>query len=372
MPPTETLEQVQKTGRERLYPSITNPNWLVLRKRRELFVAWLKGIPSGDLSVLDVGGRIQPYRALLGERCTRYLAIDVSPTPLVDVIGQAECLPFRDRQFDLVLCTQVLEYVPDPPLVVNEIYRTLKAGGLLLLSAPAVFPRDSETEYWRFLPCGLKRLLSKFSSVEVVAEGNSLVGFIRTTNVCLVSFARPAHARQAATLQRHSVPQCIGRRPAGLAPRAMMTGFPRITACWPGNKCDAVAENQGAERTGTAGPAAAVSPAELARRSDRAVAGTDCRGHSSRRRRNRFASHRRFLDRASGGLCAGHRFRRRHLCHRLPGRGFRAFGVEPDRIGQGGRISSIQIARRRLENQVFAARLANVFRLPTAVSISSP
>lgn len=35
-------------------------------------------------------------------------------------------------------------------------------------------------------------------------------------------------------------------------------------------------------------------------------------------------------------------------------RGFRAFGIEPDRIGQGGRISSIQIARRRLENQVFA------------------
>ena len=35
-------------------------------------------------------------------------------------------------------------------------------------------------------------------------------------------------------------------------------------------------------------------------------------------------------------------------------RGFRAFGIEPDRIGQGGRISSIQIARRRLEHQVFA------------------
>jgi SAM-dependent methyltransferase len=35
-------------------------------------------------------------------------------------------------------------------------------------------------------------------------------------------------------------------------------------------------------------------------------------------------------------------------------RGFHAFGIEPDRIGQGSRISSIQIARRRLENQVFA------------------
>ena len=45
-------------------------------------------------------------------------------------------------------------------------------------------------------------------------------------------------------------------------------------------------------------------------------------------------------------------------------RGFRAFGVEPDRIGQGGRISSIQIARRRFENQVFAVGVGE--RLPFA------
>jgi len=192
MPNADPVKEFQQAGRERLYPSITDPNWLVLRKRRELFVAWLRDIPSGSLSVLDVGGRIQPYRALLGDRCVTYLAIDVCPTPLVDVIGQAESLPFPDRQFDLIFCTQVLEYVAEPPLVISEIYRTLKIGGFLLLSAPAVFPRDSETEYWRFLPCALKRLLSSFSSIEVVPEGNSLVGFIRTTNVCLVSFAKPA------------------------------------------------------------------------------------------------------------------------------------------------------------------------------------
>jgi SAM-dependent methyltransferase len=35
-------------------------------------------------------------------------------------------------------------------------------------------------------------------------------------------------------------------------------------------------------------------------------------------------------------------------------RGLRAFGIEPDRIGQGGTLSSVQIARRRIEKQVFA------------------
>jgi SAM-dependent methyltransferase len=141
------------------------------------------------LCVLDVGGRIQPYRALLGNSFVRYLAIDVRQTPLVDVVARGEHLPLASEQFDLVFCTQVLEYIPDPQLVINEIYRTLKTGGVLLLSAPAVFPRDSDVEYWRFLPCALRKLLSEFSHVDVTPEGNSLDGLIRTLNVCLVSLS---------------------------------------------------------------------------------------------------------------------------------------------------------------------------------------
>jgi SAM-dependent methyltransferase len=38
-------------------------------------------------------------------------------------------------------------------------------------------------------------------------------------------------------------------------------------------------------------------------------------------------------------------------------RGINAFGIEPDRIGQGGNITSIEIARRRLEVPVFAAAM---------------
>ena len=108
------------------------------------------------------------------------------------VVGRAEQLPFPDEKFDVVLCTQVLEYIPDPSVVIAEIYRVLKSNRFLLLSAPAVFPQDSEEEYWRFLPQALKLLLTRFSSVEVAPEGNSVVGFIRTVNVCLVTFIKPA------------------------------------------------------------------------------------------------------------------------------------------------------------------------------------
>ena len=186
----ETLEGVNREGRERLYPSLTNPSRLVLRRRREIFQKWLTKIDGHQLDVLDVGGRIQPYRPLLEGRLRRYLAVDLRRTPLVNVVARGEQIPLADGQFDLVICTQVLQYVAQPSAVIAEIHRVLKPGGCLLLSVPAACPRDADEECWRFLPAVLRQLLFSFSEVEVVPEGSSVVGFFRTINVCLNIFVR--------------------------------------------------------------------------------------------------------------------------------------------------------------------------------------
>ena len=51
--------------------------------------------------------------------------------------------------------------------------------------------RENDKEYWRFLPEGWRHLLKEFATVEIVPEGNSLTGFVRTCNVFLDSFSRP-------------------------------------------------------------------------------------------------------------------------------------------------------------------------------------
>jgi SAM-dependent methyltransferase len=186
-----TLEQVSKESRERANPSLRNPNWLILRHRRRIIEEGIERLPAAALMVLDVGGRLQPYRPLLGARVKNYVAIDPQLTPLVSVAAVAEILPFREEQFDFVICTQVLEYFPDPARAVEEIRRVLRKGGVAFISAPSVFVRDHDKEYWRFLPEGLRYLLRKFESVEVIPEGNSLTGLLRTLNVFLVSFFRP-------------------------------------------------------------------------------------------------------------------------------------------------------------------------------------
>jgi SAM-dependent methyltransferase len=167
----------------------------VLRARRQLFQQWLTKVPGNDIRVLDVGGRIQPYRALLNGREGKYVAVDMRRSPRVSVLAAAEEIPLRSEQFELVICTQVLQYVADPARAIAEIFRLLKPGGHLLMSVPAAYPRDSEHECWRFLPHGLKTLTASFRRVEIAAEGGSISGLCRTVAVWLTMFAHPAFLR---------------------------------------------------------------------------------------------------------------------------------------------------------------------------------
>jgi SAM-dependent methyltransferase len=186
----ETLEQVSREASERLHPRLTNPSWLVLSKRREIFQQWVQKLPTTELSVLDIGGRIQPYRPLLPSPLRRYVAVDLRPTPLVNLIAKGEQLPLRDDTFDLVICTQVLQYVPNPGSLLLEAHRVLKPNGHLFLSVPSACARDTNDEYWRFLPAALRRMLSPFREIEVVHEGGSVAGFFRTLNMSFDIFVR--------------------------------------------------------------------------------------------------------------------------------------------------------------------------------------
>jgi SAM-dependent methyltransferase len=181
---------------DRLYPSLTNPSFLVLRKRRLIFSEWIRALPSEKLSILDVGGRYQPYRPLLAGRIEKYVAVDLKSTSFVDVVGHAQQLPFRDKCFDLVIATSVFEYFPEPGRAAAQIFRVLKPGGCLMMSVAAVCPRFGDDEYWRFLPAGLRSVLSSFPQVAIVPEVTSLGGFVRTTAFALHVFAKFALMRK--------------------------------------------------------------------------------------------------------------------------------------------------------------------------------
>jgi SAM-dependent methyltransferase len=197
---TDDLQTALRQSSARLFPSFRDPNYLVLSKRRRLFRDWLARIPQPALNVLDVGGRLQPYRSLIEERVARYVAVDIRKTPLVTVIARGEMLPLPTDCFDLVICTQVLQYIAKPLELLGEIHRVLKPSGHLLLSTSAAEPLAGELDYWRFTPASLSWLLHDFSGVEIAPEGNSVAGFFRSANVYLNLFAKFDVLRAALSL----------------------------------------------------------------------------------------------------------------------------------------------------------------------------
>ncbi len=51
-------------------------------------------------------------------------------------------LPFRDRSFDLVICSEVLEHIPQDGQAMGEIVRVLRPGGNLVVSVPRFWPES--------------------------------------------------------------------------------------------------------------------------------------------------------------------------------------------------------------------------------------
>jgi|GEM_PF-291974 len=74
-----------------------------------------------------------------------------------------------DESFAVILCTGLLEHLPDPAAFVAELHRILKPGGRLILSASAVFPfHGAPDNYFHFTPNGLRRLFRDWARFEAL------------------------------------------------------------------------------------------------------------------------------------------------------------------------------------------------------------
>jgi len=178
-----STKDAMKLGHLRLHPPLWDEDYLIFFHRAPVIAKWL-GELEGRLCVLDIGGRIQPYRSLIEDRIDTYIAVDLQLEGLVNVIANAEKLPFERGSFDVVICTDVLQYVPDAASAIREMHRVLKSGGKLILSTRGSYPEHHD-ELWRFLPDGLRYMCRMFSSVDVVAEGYTGSGLMITLNVLL-------------------------------------------------------------------------------------------------------------------------------------------------------------------------------------------
>ncbi len=112
--------------------------------------------PAGEIFNALLAPRLTPTARALDAGCGRFgvlgrfrervgLAVGVdadfpslAENPILPLRAQArlEALPFPSNTFDLVLCTWVIEHLPDPQTAFRELARILMPGGRLLLMTP--------------------------------------------------------------------------------------------------------------------------------------------------------------------------------------------------------------------------------------------
>ena len=116
------------------------------------------GAKQGDL-VLDMGCGAGRHAFETVRRGCRIVALDQSLEELVDVrntfaamieagelhdhvqgqpvSADALELPFADETFDRIICSEVLEHIPDDQTAIRELARVLRPGGSIAVTVPA-------------------------------------------------------------------------------------------------------------------------------------------------------------------------------------------------------------------------------------------
>lgn len=135
----------------------------------------LSGRSAFEIGSLNVNG------SLRGLFSGPYVGVDRLPGPGVDQIADANTLPFEARQFDVVVCTEVLAHDARFWLTIGEAFRVLRWGGSLLLTVRGLgFGRnDSPSDYYRFTPEAVRSLLTDAGFADLdVSEDPMLPGVL--------------------------------------------------------------------------------------------------------------------------------------------------------------------------------------------------
>lgn len=125
--------------------------WFVARQRIVLdqFVRATNGAPpsrsAGERRILDVGcgtgamlARLTDFGEAIGIDSSPEAATYCRRRNVQMALASAIALPFPDESFDSVFVLDVLEHVQDDVAMLREIHRTLRPGGTLVMTVPAL------------------------------------------------------------------------------------------------------------------------------------------------------------------------------------------------------------------------------------------
>lgn len=127
------------------------------------------GLPLLKGRILDLGSGLGPFQDYLSVQTV--VAMDYTLKGKPTLLGSAMALPFKGKTFDGVICTEVLEHLPEPERCLAEISRILKEDGIVYITAPMTWYLHYEPhDYYRFTNYGLLYLLRKHNFEPITIE----------------------------------------------------------------------------------------------------------------------------------------------------------------------------------------------------------
>jgi len=137
------------------------------RNYLEIFLK--KQLPKLQGSILDIGSANRRYDWLLSQKPTAVDVVENKPKEVL--LGDVNNLQFKDSSFDNIICLEVFEYLTTPQKAIEQIYRVLKGGGVLVLSCPFMY--KAHQDQLRYTACFWEQtLLKNFSQKEIKPIGN--------------------------------------------------------------------------------------------------------------------------------------------------------------------------------------------------------
>lgn len=149
-------------------------NWLAKELTGKLVLPALTRLQG---VVVDLGCGTQPYKNDVLSHAEEYFGLDwpkslhlTHPHVIADL---THGLPLRDESADGILAFEVLEHLPEPALVVAEMFRVLRPGGIVLISVPFQWHvHEAPWDFYRFTCHGLEHILKSrgFERISISAK----------------------------------------------------------------------------------------------------------------------------------------------------------------------------------------------------------
>jgi SAM-dependent methyltransferase len=144
--------------------------------------------------MLDIGCGTKPYAVVFADQVTRHIGVDVPycmhGLNAIDGFAPSHALPFPRDTFDFVLCTEVLEHVPDPARAWAEIGRVLRPGGVAIVTTPFLYRfHEMPHDYWRITPPAHRLMASQAGlTVEEIAHRGGYLSVLADTHLKGLAF----------------------------------------------------------------------------------------------------------------------------------------------------------------------------------------